>query len=76
MTDLDTFDDPNDSIEYTDVDEVTLGFAQNGCILSFWGRYAGDYQEFKMVYPSMDVAFDFIKDLRKSNKASVMVAKR
>lgn len=69
MPDFVTFDDTEvshkDSLEYTDVEEVTLGFAQNGCSLTFWGRLDGDYQQFRMVFPSLVVAFDMIKELEK-----------
>lgn len=68
MPDFVTFDNPEyaqDTLEYTDVEEVTLGFAQNGCSLSFWGRLDGDYKEHKMVFPSLVVAFDMIKELEK-----------
>jgi len=65
MTELYSIEDTNDSLEYTGVDEVTITYAQNGCVLSFWGRLGvdGDYKEFKIVYPSLEVAFDMIKDL-------------
>ena len=68
MPDFVTFDNPEyteDTLEYTGVEEVTLGFAQNGCALSFWGRLDGDYKEHKMVFPSLVVAFDMIKELEK-----------
>ena len=68
MPDFVTFDNPEytqDTLEYTDVDEVTLGFAQNGCSLTFWGRVDRDYKEHKMVFPSLIVAFDMIKELEK-----------
>ena len=65
MPDFVTFDDHQDSLEYTDVEEVTLGFAQNGCLLTFWGRLDDDYQQFRMVFPSLVVAFDMIKELEK-----------
>lgn len=79
MPDFVTFDDHEDTLEYTSVEEVTIGFAQNGCTLSFWGRSTatevgtdgipnvlkGDYKEHKMVFPSLVVAFDMIKELEK-----------
>ena len=68
MPDFVTFDNPEytqDTLEYSDVEEVTLGFAQNGVMLSFWGRFDGDYQQFRMVFPSLVVAFDMIKELEK-----------
>ena len=65
MPDFVTFDDTDDSLEYSDVEEVTIGFAQNGCVLNFWGRLDGDYQQFKMVFPSLVVALDMIKELEK-----------
>lgn len=60
-----TYESPEDTLEYTDVEEVTLGFAQNGVMLSFWGRFNGNYQQFRMVFPSLVVAFDMIKELEK-----------
>ena len=65
MTELYSIDDLEDSLEYSDVEEVTIGFAQNGCVLTFWGRLGGDYQQFKMVFPSLVVAMDMIKELEK-----------
>lgn len=65
MPDFVTFDDTEDSLEYSDVEEVTIGFAQNGCVLTFWGRLDGDYQQFKMVFPSLVVALDMVKELEK-----------
>ena len=65
MTELYSIEDTYDSLDYIGVDEVTISFAQNGCVLSFWGRLGeeGDYKEFKIVYPSLEVAFDMVKDL-------------
>ena len=68
MPDFVTFDDTDDSLEYSDVEEVTIGFAQNGCVLTFWGRLDGDYKEFKVVYPSLYIACDMIKDLESCRK--------
>lgn len=69
MPDFVTFDDTEVShwglLEYTDVEEVTIGFAQNGCSLTFWGRLDGEYLQFRMVFPSLVVAFDMIKELEK-----------
>ena len=65
MPDFVTFDDHEDTLEYTSVEEVTVGFAQNGCTLSFWGRLGDDYREHRMVFPSLVVAFDMIKELEK-----------
>ena len=67
MPDFATFDDPKDSLGYYDVEEVTIKLATNGCLLSFWGRDEpkGTYQEFRMVFPSLVVAFDMIKELEK-----------
>ena len=65
MTELYSIDDLEDSLEYSDVEEVTIGFAQNGCFLTFWGRLDGDYQQFKMVFPSLVVALDMVKELEK-----------
>jgi hypothetical protein len=66
--DLVSFDDTyesNDTLGYYDVDDVTIKFATNGCLLTFWGRDTpkGDYQEFKMVFPSLGVALDLVKDI-------------
>jgi hypothetical protein len=65
MPDFVTFDDHEDTLEYTNVDEVTIEFAQNGCTLSFWGRLGDDYKERRIVFPSLGVAFDMIKELEK-----------
>ena len=65
MTELYSIGDTEDTLDYFGVDDVTITFAQNGCVLSFYGRLGkqGDYKEFKVVYPSLDVAFDMIKNL-------------
>jgi hypothetical protein len=65
MTELYSIEDTHDSLDYIGVDEVTIAYAQNGCVLSFWGRLGeeGVYKEFKIVYPSLEVAFDMVKDL-------------
>lgn len=53
------------TLEYSRVDEVSIQFAENGCTLSFWGYLDDNYKEFKMVFPSLSVAFDMIKELEK-----------
>ena len=70
MNELYSIGDTEDTLDYFGVDDVTIAFAQNGCVLSFYGRLGeqGDYKEFKMVYPSLNVAFDMIKDLESCRK--------
>ena len=52
---------------FKDVDDVTIGFAENGVTLSFYGEDedTGTSKRWLMVYPSLDVALDMVKDIER-----------
>jgi hypothetical protein len=55
-------------MEYYGVTDVTITFAQNGCMLQFWGRYGkeGDLGKFTMVFPDVLTAMDVVESLSKN----------
>ena len=50
---------------YKDVDDVTIGFANNGVTLSFYGEdtETNEHKRWLFVYPSLEVALDLVKDI-------------
>lgn len=52
---------------YKDVDDVTIGFANNGVTLSFYGEdeETNVSKRWLFVYPSLEVALDLVKDIAK-----------
>ena len=50
---------------YKDVDDVTIGFANNGVTLSFYGEdeETNVSKRWLFVYPSLEVALDLVKDI-------------
>ena len=57
-------------MNYYGVDEITLIFAKNGCMIQFWGRY-GDPEEmpekYSMVFPDIKTALEVVEAIKENN---------
>lgn len=57
-------------MQYYGVDEVSLTFARNGCMIQFWGRLDPEEmpEKFTMVFPDIRSAIEVVESLRYENE--------